>query len=294
MKRATVVLLVLLLAQPLAAQTLERIRGSHSVTLGYVSDLAPFSSLQGERPVGYSIDLCQRVVERIEDEPNLAGLQVRYLPLARDQLQAALQGGKVDLLCSGLVETLERRKLFSFSVPIYPPGRGVLVRRDASPSLVKALNGQEAQGAPQWRATINQGLVRQRFAVIGNSVTERWARDKLRLHGIQASLVPVTSFAEGVALVAEGEAGAFFADRVVLQNEMALSPAADDLQVLERLFELEPVALAMARGDEDFRLLVDSALSQVYRSGEIEPLYRKYFGEPSAQVRLLFQAYSRP
>jgi polar amino acid transport system substrate-binding protein len=50
----------------------------------------------------------------------------------------------------------------------------------------------------------------------------------------------------------------------------------------------------MARGDDVFRLLVDRELSQVYRSGEIEPLYRRYFGEPSAQVRLLFQAYSRP
>ncbi len=95
-------------------------------------------------------------------------------------------------------------------------------------------------------------------------------------------------------MVAEGKADAFFVDHVVLQNQVALSHAASDLQVLDRLFDLEPFALAMARGDDDFRLLVDRELSRVYRSGEIEPLYRRYFGEPSTQVRLLFQAYSRP
>ncbi|MDG9924655.1 MULTISPECIES: amino acid ABC transporter substrate-binding protein [unclassified Pseudomonas] len=294
MKRATWMLVALLLAQPLAAQTLERIRGSNSLNLGYLPDLAPFSSQQGGEPAGYAVDLCQRVAERVKREQDLAGLQVHYRALARDQVVAALQRGEVDLMCSGLVETLARREQVSFSLPIYPAGRGVMVRNDVSPALVAALNGRAKYNGPQWRATINRGLIRQRFAVIGDSVSEHWVRGKLRLYGVQASVVPVVDYAAGVAAVAQGKADAFFADRVVLQNQVVLSPAADELQVLDRLFELEPLALAMARGDEDFRLLVDRELSLVYRSGEIEPLYRKYFGEPSAQVRLLFQTYSRP
>ncbi|WP_137974227.1 amino acid ABC transporter substrate-binding protein [Pseudomonas sp. F(2018)] len=294
MKRAAWMLMALLLAQPLAAQTLERIRSSNSLTLGYLADLAPFSSQQGEGPAGYGIELCQRVAERVKRELGLAELQVQYRLLARDAVLPALQAGEVDLLCSGLVETLARRELLNFSLPIYPAGRGVVVRSDASPSLVAALNGQTQHSGPQWRATINRGLIHERFAVIGDSVTEHWVRSKLRLYGVQASVVPVAGYAEGVAVVAEGKADAFFADRVVLQNQVALSRAAGELQVLDRLFELEPLALVMARGDDDFRLLVDRELSQVYRTGDIEPLYRKYFGEPSAQVRLLFQAYSRP
>lgn len=294
MKRLMYMLAALLLAQPLAAQTLERIRSSNSLNFGYLADLAPFSSEQGKRPAGYGIELCQRVAEGVKRELGLAELQVRYRLLAHDEVLEALQTGQVDLLCSGLADTLARRESLSFSLPIYPAGRGVVVRSDASPSLVAALNGQARQSGPQWRATINRGLTRQRFAVIGDSVTEHWVRDKLRLSGVQASVMPVSGFTEGVAVVAEGKADAFFADRVVLQNQVALNHAASDLQVLDRLFDLEPFALAMARGDDDFRLLVDRELSRVYRTGEIEPLYRKYFGEPSAQVRLLFQAYSRP
>ena len=294
MKRAAWMLMALLLAQPLAAQTLERIRSSNSLNLGYLADLAPFSSRQGERPAGYGIELCQRVAEGVKRELGLAALQVHYRLLAHDEVLKALQTGQVDLLCSGLAETLARRESLNFSLPIYPAGRGVVVRNDASPTLVAALNGQARQSGPQWRATINRGLTRQRFAVIGDSVTGQWVHDKLRLSGVQASVVPVSGYAEGVAVVAEGKADAFFADRVVLQNQVALSHATSDLQVLDRLFDLEPFALVMARGDDDFRLLVDRELSQVYRTGEIEPLYRRYFGEPSAQVRLLFQAYSRP
>ena len=147
---------------------------------------------------------------------------------------------------------------------------------------------------PQWRASINRGLARGTFVVIAGSTAERWVREQLRLFGVVSTLVPVQSFDEGMALLREGKADAFFGDRVVLQNQVAASGAGDQVRVLDRLFDLESAALSMARGDEDLRLLVDSELSLIYRSGEIESLYRRYLGEPSEQVRLLFKAYALP
>lgn len=294
MNRLICLLAALLLAQPLAAQTLERIRQSQTITLGYMPDLAPFSRAQGDKVEGYSIELCQRVVERLRREPGLADLRVRYRALKGADLLEAIERGEVDLLCSALVETLERRRHLDFSLPIYPAGRGVVVREDASPALVAVLSGQALRRVPQWRATINRGLSRQRFAVIGGSVTEDWVRNKLRLYGVQAVVIPVQGFAEGVQLVADNGADAFFADRVILENQVARSDDPQQLRVLDRLFEQEPVGLAMARGDDDLRLLVDSELSEIYRSGEIEWLYRRHFGEPSEQVRLLFHSYARP
>ncbi|WP_043307016.1 amino acid ABC transporter substrate-binding protein [Pseudomonas sp. ML96] len=294
MRRLTWMLACLLLAQPLAAQTLEQIRASQSITLGYMPNMAPFSASAEGEPQGYSIELCRRVTERLRREPGMAQLQVRYRALQGQEILPALQRGEVDLMCSALVETLERRQWVSFSLPIYPAGRGVLVRADASPSLLAVLNGKAAHTGPQWRATINRGLSPQRFAVIEGSTAEDWVRHKLRLFGVLATVVPVQGLDEGVEQVASGGADAFFADKVVLQNRAALNDHAQELQVLERSFELEPVGLVMRRGDDDLRLLVDRELSLIYRSGEIEWLYRRYFGEPSAQVRQLFQAYSRP
>lgn len=294
MKRAAWMLTALLLAQPLTAQTLERVRSGNLLTLGYIDQLQPFSSGPATQPSGYVIELCQRVAERIRREQDLPQLRLVYRQLAREEALAALQDGRVDLLCSPLVASLERRRRVSFSLPIYPSGRSAVVRADAPPALLRALEGKVERTAPQWRATINRGLARGTFVVIAGSTTEQWVRQQLRLFGVVSDVVAVQGFAEGIALLEAGKADAFFGDRVVLQRHIAASAAAQPPRVLERIFELEPVALALPRGDEDLRLLVDSELSLIYRSGEIEPLYRQYFGEPGEQVRLLFKAYALP
>lgn len=282
------------LALPLAAQTLERVRSGNLLTLGYIDQLQPFSSGPATQPSGYVIELCQRIAERIRREQDLPQLRLVYRQLAREEALAALQDGRVDLLCSPLVASLERRRRVSFSLPIYPSGRSAAVRADAPPALLRALEGKVERTAPQWRATINRGLARGTFAVIAGSTTEQWVRQQLRLLGVVSEVLPVQSFAEGTALLEAGKADAFFGDRVVLQQLVASSQAENRPRVLERIFELEPVALALPRGDEDLRLLVDSELSLIYRSGEIEPLYRQYFGSPGEQVRLLFKAYALP
>jgi polar amino acid transport system substrate-binding protein len=294
MKRLTWLLAALLLAQPLAAQTLERVQASNTLTLGYVDHLAPFSAGAEQQPEGYAIELCRRVAERIRREQQLPQLQVQYRQVERAQMLQALQTGAVDILCSPLVVTLERRRSVSFSLPIYPSGRGVAVRSDVSANLLRVLEGKVVRTAPQWRASINRGLARGTFVVLEGSITEQWVRNQLRLFGVVADVLAVPSVSEGVALLGEGKADAFFGDRAVLQRQIAASAEPQRLLVLDRIFELEPVALALPRGDEDLRLLVDRELSLIYRSGEIEPLYRQYFGEPGEQVRLLFRSYALP
>ncbi|MOA22621.1 Bacterial extracellular solute-binding protein, family 3 [compost metagenome] len=182
----------------------------------------------------------------------------------------------------------------AFSLPVYTAGIGVVLRKNAPPALVKVLNGEVEQTGPTWRATLNRGLAAHSFAVQSGTVVETWARDKLRLLKVLVTLETVASPAEGVALVADGKVDAFFASQIILRSLVARDTANTNLMVLDRRFEYEPVALAMARGDEDFRLLVDTALSQAYRSGAIVPLYSKYFGPPSEMDQTLFKLYSRP
>jgi len=85
-----------------------------------------------------------------------------------------------------------------------------------------------------------------------------------------------------------------FGDRAILLDAATRGPSADDLIVLEREFTYEPLALAFARGDEDFRLLVDRTLSRLYRSGEIGDIYKSFFGEPDADVLAFFRFVALP
>lgn len=293
--KTSLCLLAALLPPALApAQTLDRIRASGTLTLGYLPDQPPFSAAEGDGAAGYAVDLCQKVADQLRTQPGLAALKVRFVPLAPDKALEVVQAGGVDLLCSPLVESLKRRQHVTFSLPVYTAGIGVVVRKNAPRSLVKVLSGEVEQTGPIWRATLNRGLAAHSFAVQGGSLVEDWAREKLRLLKVLVTLETVSSPAEGVEQVANGQVDAFFADQMMLRSLVARDTANADLMVLERRFAFEPVALAMARGEEDFRLQVDTALSQVYRSGAIVPLYGKYFGAPSELDQTLFRVYSRP
>ncbi|MDE3735809.1 MULTISPECIES: amino acid ABC transporter substrate-binding protein [Pseudomonas] len=283
----------LLLPSLAPAQTLDRIRASGTLTLGYLPDQPPFSSAEGEGASGYAIDLCQKVTEQLRTLPGLGSLKVRFVPLAPDKALDVVQEAGVDLLCSPMVETLKRRQNLAFSLPVYTAGIGVVLRKNAPPSLVRVLNGEVEQTGPTWRATLNRGLTAHRFAVQGGTLVEEWARERLRLLKVQITLETVASPAEGVEHVASGKVDAFFSNQMILRSLVARDTANTNLMVLDRRFEFEPVSMAMARGDEDFRLQVDTALSQLYRSGDIVPLYTRYFGAPSELDQTLFKVYSR-
>ena len=289
-------LLACLLALPLltSASTLERVRSSNSLTLGYLPDIAPFSSQQDGQPSGYAIELCEQVAAHIKTELGLADLQVRYQAVEEAESIAAVSSGSIDILCSPTLETLTERKAVSFSLPIYTAGLAALVREDASPALINVLNGKVAHSGPTWRATINRGLANHTYAVTEGGATEAWVRQQQNQLGVVATLVTVANPEQGVQLVAEGKADAFFSERILLQNYLAKNKDASEMRVLERIYEFAPVAMALARADEDLRLLVDTALSESYRSGELENIYRRHLGEPGEMVKVLFKVYALP
>ncbi|MNH94492.1 Glutamate/aspartate periplasmic-binding protein precursor [compost metagenome] len=285
-----------LLTLPLVAgaNTLERVRSSHTFTLGYLPDLAPFSKQEGDKASGYAIDLCLKVADKLKSELGLPDLQVHYLPVTVADQVSAVSQGKVDILCTPTAPTLERRKMISYSIPVYTAGLSVVVRNDAAEPLLNVLNGKVATAGPTWRASINNGLANQTYATLEGGVTEDWIRERMRLLNVIASLVTVANNDEGVKLVAEGKADAFFSERMLLRNEIAKEGAARNLMILDRIFEYSPVAMMVDRNDEDFRLLVDTALSEAYYSGFVEKAYDQYLGGSNLTVKRLFRVYALP
>lgn len=286
--------LLALLPMLAGAQTLERVRASNALTLGYLPDLAPFSSEESGKPGGYAIDLCLKVADAVKTGLGLSDMQVRYRAVSGEHAIAAITSGTIDILCSPTPETLERRKSVSYSRPVYTAGLSALVRKDAPPSLVNALNGEAVHSGPTWRATINQGLANHTFATIEGGVTEDWVRDKMRKLGVIATLVTVGSHEQGMQMVAAGKVDAFFAERMLLQHGLSKAEGAAGMTVLDRIFEIAPVSMAMARSDENFRLLVDTVLSEMYRTGELEQLHTRYFGAPGEMLKILSRVYALP
>lgn len=276
------------------ANTLERVRASNTFTLGYLPDFAPFSVQAADKASGYAIDLCLKIADKVKTTLGLPGLQIRYQPVTVTDEMSAVRSGKIDILCTPTPPTLERRKAVSYSVPIYTAGLSAVVRQDASEALLNVLNGKVARTGPTWRATVNHGLSNQTYAATAGGITETWIRQQMRLLGVVATLVTVENTDAGLKLVAEGKADAFFAERMMLKNLLSTNYSAGNLVLLERIFEYAPTAMAVDRDDENFRLLVDTALSEMYRSGEIEQAFDKYLGGASDTAKKLFKVYAIP
>ena len=277
-----------------AADHLAQVRASQTLNLGFVAGDAPFSAGTAEQPSGYAIELCGLLGEQLKQQLGLAELKLRYQPLTAATMLDAVAAGQVDTVCSAVGDTLKRREQVSFSLPYFAAGLGVVVRRDAPASLLTPINEGAQPRGPVWRASINQGLSRHSFAVLKDSVSVDWARARMRALGLQSELREVPSNAEGLAMVVNGQVDAFFADRLVLLNYQAENPRGSELLVPERLFDVLPVALPLARGDDAWRLAVDRGLSAVQRSAAGQALYIRYFGPPSEQSQLLMKLFQRP
>lgn len=261
-----------------ATTTLDRIKQSGHIKLGYRSDAAPFS-YQGEsgKASGYSVALCQNVADAVKTELGLSALSVDWVPVTLDDRFAAVQKGDVDLLCGADTRTLGRMKEVAFSIPIFPGGIGALVRTDAASRLKEILSGAP-HSKPNWRAEAGQLLQTQNFAVVPGTTSETWLTGKLKEFQLTAKVTPVDKYDAGVAAVLDRKANVFFADRAILLDATQRNSAGKDLLVVNRYFTYEPVALAFARGDADFRLVVDRTLSRLYASPDFKTLYGASFG----------------
>jgi len=263
-----------------AAGTLDKIRQSGKIALGYRAEAQPFSYRDDQgNPAGYSVALCQAIADGLKTDLGLANLSIEWVPVTIDDRFSAVQQGKVDLLCSAETETLSQRKEVSFSLPVYPSGIGALLAADTPPELQEILERGSPPTKPIWRGSPARTLLEaQTFSVVANTRAVDWLRERADAFDIDAKIVPVDSYDAGVQRLLDGTSDVLFGEATLLAAAKR-SPGARDLTLLDRRFTNEPIALVLARGDEDFRLAVDQKLSQIMRSDSFRSLYSRWFGE---------------
>jgi len=283
------------IAMPLDAQTLERVRDAGTLRIGYRTDTRPFSHQEAPgAPAGYSIALCQRIADAVKADLGLGDLALEYVAVTSEDRFRAVKEGRIDLLCAEATATLERRRDVAFSLPIFPSGIGALLRADAPARLRDILSGREPTYRPRWRASLGQILEKRVLSAVGGTTAEAWLAERKQALGVISEVAPVESYEAGIRRVLARDSDVLFGDRPILLDAATRSPSADDLIVLDRLYTVEPLALALPRGDEDFRLLVDRTLSELYRSGEIGEVYATYFGEPDENALTFFRLITLP
>jgi putrescine:ornithine antiporter len=275
------------------AGVLDRVREAGRLVVGYRVDTRPLSFEEAGRPAGYAIALCEEVAERVQAQVGRP-VSIEHVAVASEDRFRAVADGRIDLLCAEATATLGRRREVAFSIPIFPSGIGALLHADASSRLRDALEGREAPTSPLWRASLAHVLERRAFSAISGTTAEAWLTERKAFFKVDAELAPVDSYEAGVQRVLNRESDVFFGDRPILLDAAKRSASAEDLVVLDRLYTVEPLALALPRGDEDFRLVVDRTLSELYRSPAIGELYTTWFGEPDESALDFFRLTALP
>ena len=259
--------------------TLNKIKDSGTIVIGHRADSRPFSFVDGGSPAGYSIDLCNRVVQEVKQTLGLADLKIEYVGLDAAERIPAVTGGQVDIECGNSTMTLSRMKDVDFSNMIFITGASLLVGADSGISGVGDLGGKTV-------------------GVTAGTTTETALAAKLKQALVEAKVVTVKDHGEGMAKLERGEIDAYAGDQIVLIGLGRNAADPNKLALVPELFTYEPYGLMVRRNDADFRLAVNRALTQLYRTGEIGQIYNKWFGDwggrPSRLLLAMFALNSLP
>ena len=270
-------LAVLVLTVPVAGQdvdgTLKKIKTSGTFTLGYRESAPPFSFPGPDRrPVGYSVELCMHIASAIQKQLGLENLKLNWVPVTAENRIDMVSQGKIDLECGTTTASLSRQERVDFSLMTFVDGGSLLTKADAELRGIGDLAGK-------------------RIAIIPGTTTETALSTFLKEEFITVETVRVKDHLEGVAAIEKGLADAFASDRGLLIGIAVTSKDPTRFGLANLLFSYEPYGFMLRRNDAAFRLAVNRALAELYRSRAIAPIYERWFGgfgKPTQAIQAMY------
>lgn len=257
-----------------ATDTLAKIKATKQINVAVSADSFPLSYVKDPKtdPVGYSIDLCKRVIAQISRATGVADLKTNWIPGTVSERIAMVASGKADIDCANTSATLSRMQDVDFSSLIFLETGGLLVK-DAGP--VKSFTDLSGKSV----------------AVISGTTTETRLDQLLKQRLVNAKVVKVKDGPEAIALLEKGTIDAFVSDKVKLVGLAVQAKDPKSLAILGDDLSVEPLAFALPRGDSSFRLEVNRALTQVYVGGELEPIFMAWLGPIGRPTGMLAAMY---
>jgi glutamate/aspartate transport system substrate-binding protein len=281
MLRAASILIALLLgagldadrasAQEIPNDRLETIKASKVIKIAHRTDASPFAFFSPEHrsePVGYTIDICKHVVASLERQIGIQDIKIEWVAVATQDRFKAVASGVADLECGSSTVTLERMKLVDFSNYVFVESTGVVVRADVVRDLTD--------------------LVGKKIAVVAGTTNERAIALQNRQRQLKAIIVPVENREAAVAALDSGQVEAIASDKTLLVATQFKSD--QKLRLLPQDLSIEPYAIVLPRGDWKLRLAVNTALAEIFRSGEIRKIFNRWFLQIGLQPGILLNS----
>jgi glutamate/aspartate transport system substrate-binding protein len=239
--------------------TLAAIKSRHVVHLGYRESSPPFSFLdQANRPIGYSLELCQAVVDEIAaavDDPNL---KIEYVKVTSDDRIPAVVQGKVDLECGSTTANAERSKQVAFSPLMFVAGTKLMVAKDSAISAPKDLQGKTV--------------------VVTKGTTNEQALHALdKKFNLGLNIVTAGDHEQSYQMLVDGKADAFATDDILLYGLIARHKSQDKFKVTGDYLSYDPYGIMYRKGEPELKEIVERAFRKLGSNHDLVPLYNKWF-----------------
>jgi len=243
---------------------LKAIASSKTIKLAYRTDARPFSFLNDNKePMGFTIDLCKLVVSSIGRQLGIGDLKIEWIPVNVQTRFATVASGKADMECGSSTVTLGRMKEVDFSNFIFVESTSIVVAKASNIRTFTDMAGK-------------------RIAVASGTTNEQAIIAQLKQQKIEATVISVKDGGEAVALLEAGKADGFASDKLLLVGAHMKNP--QDLMMLPDDLSVEPYAITLPRGDWALRLAVNTGLAEIYRTGQIIPIFKGWFDRVGMQM----------
>ncbi|HXZ48874.1 MAG TPA: amino acid ABC transporter substrate-binding protein [Usitatibacter sp.] len=253
-----------LIAAPVLAQegTLAKVKSQGFITIANRDASIPFSYYDAnQKPVGYAMDLCMKVVDAVKKQLKMPKLEVKYQLVTSANRIPLIANGTADLECGSTTNNLERQQQVDFSDTYFVTGNRWISKKSSHINSLQDLKGKTVV------STAGTSNLKE--------ITEVNNKDNLGMNIISANGHP-----EAFQMVETGRAVAFVMDDILLYSLQASSRNPKEFVISKQQLSLQPYGMMMRKNDPEFKKLVDDTIAHVYKSGEINKIYAKWFEKP--------------
>lgn len=248
--------------------TLKKIKDTGIINVGHREASVPFAYMGPEgKPIGYTLDLCAKIVDRLKEELSMPNLKVNLVPVTPQTRIPLLANGTVDIECGSTTNNLTRSKQIDYLHVTFITGTKLVVKKGSGIKEIEDLKGKS-------------------IALALGTTNEKAIKAVAEQKGINLKYHMVKDHPQGWLALETGRVDAYATDHVLLYGLISKSKEPGQWEVVGRFLSYDPYGIMVRRDDSEFRLLGNTVLSDLMRSGEMQKIYDKWFNPGPTNINM--------
>ncbi|MBX9709760.1 MAG: amino acid ABC transporter substrate-binding protein [Xanthobacteraceae bacterium] len=252
-----------------AGSSLEKIVASKTFAIAYREESVPFSFIDSSgTPKGYAIDICLKIAEAIKAEYKLDKIDIKYVPITPQTRIPVIANGTANAECSSTTITTGRMKQVEFLTPDFITGTKLLVRKGSGITKIEDLDGGKT------------------LLALAGTTNEKAALAEIEKRKLKVNVVKVKDHPQALLNLEQGRADAYTSNDVVLYGIRTMAKNPDDYEVVGPFYSYDPFSIMIPKNDTELRAIGLRVMSNLYTSGEIFEMYKKWFDPGPTNINL--------